>query len=162
MPKVKKNDGGNLSLRICRGRSAVTGTLRAGHQREPPGLGFPDPLPVPPFSQGCQKEGRVNLWGQDVLRAQALLPLALALSVAERKRAEALEDGKYLLHGWGFSSGPPLYTAMMLPASPFLDLNILIRITQAVEELNSGILLHCELIMWLHLKLWIGLAFHSE
>ena len=89
----------------------------------------------------------MTLRGQDGLRAQSLLPLALAFSVDERKNAEALEDGKYLLRGWGFSSGSPLYPAMMLPASPFLDLNVLTKITQAVQELNSGVLLHCELIM---------------
>lgn len=63
MPKVEQNDGGNPSLRICRESSAVTRTLQAGHQRDPPRLGFPDPLPVPPFSQGCQKEGEGDLAG---------------------------------------------------------------------------------------------------
>lgn len=113
-----------------------------------------------PSVRDAKKRGRVTLWSQDGLRAQTLLPLALAFSVAERKKAEALEDGKYLLHGWGFSSGPPLYTAMMLPASPFLDLNVLIRITEAVKELNSGILLHRELIMWLHCETldWLGIS----
>ena len=117
-----------------------------------------------PSVKDAKKRGRVTLWGQDGLRAQTLLPLALAFSVAARKNAEALADGKYLPHRWGFSSGSPLYPAMMLPASPFLDLNVLTKITQSVQALNSGVLLHCELIVRLHYETldWLGVSLGIE
>lgn len=127
----------------------MTRTLRAGHQRDPPRLGFPDPLQFLPSSQGCKKrEG--DLAGPRWAEGSKPLPLALAFSVAERKNASF--RGWQVSAGWGFSSGSPLYPAMMLPASHFLDLTVLTKITQAVQELNSGVLLHCELIMRLHCK----------
>ena len=52
-----KKDAGNVSLRFSRMRLAVTRNLRAGHQHECSRLGFPVPLAVPPFNQGCRKEG---------------------------------------------------------------------------------------------------------
>lgn len=53
----EKNDSGNVSLRFSRMRLAVTRNLRAGHQHECSRLGFPVPLPAPPFNQGRRKEG---------------------------------------------------------------------------------------------------------
>lgn len=63
----------------------MTRTLESQDQRDPPRLGFPDPLPVPPFSQGCQKEGEGDLGGPRWAEGSKPLPLALAFSVAERK-----------------------------------------------------------------------------
>lgn len=43
---------------------------------------------------------------------------------------------------------------------PFLDLTVLTKITQAVQELQIQVLLHCELIMRLHCKTldWLSLG----
>lgn len=62
---------------------------------------------------------------------------------------------------------------MGLPTTPrddarlqalYLHLDVLNKITQAVEEFISGVLLHCQLTMWLHRGTlgWPGVSLRIE
>lgn len=122
----------------------MTRTLRAGHQRDPPGWASLTHSQFLPSVRDAK--GRVT-WNARWAEGSKPFALALAFSVAERKKCRSFRGWQVSAAWIGVFIRAPLYPAMMLPASPFLDLTVLTKITQAVQELNSGVLLHCELIM---------------